>query len=194
VTSVEIAAIRTLFDDRFRIVEAELRYPLPNAGLSPVVRRLSFERGDSAAALVHDVERAIIVLARQFRFPTLQKGPGWPVEAVAGTIAAGETPEDCIRREIFEEVGYQVEDLEHISTFYSSPGGSSERIHLFLAQVGAGSKIAVGGGCPEEQEDIELVEIAVADIPNILACGKIEDAKTLVGLYWFLQRALRERG
>jgi len=193
-TSVEIAAIRTLFDDRFRIVEAELRYPLPNSGLSPTVRRLSFERGDSAAAVVHDADRDMVLLARQFRFPTLQKGPGWPVEVVAGMIAAGETPEDCIRREIVEEIGYRVESLRHISTFYSSPGGSSERIHLFHARVEAHSRVAAGGGSPQEHEDIELVEIPVADIPDLLACNKIEDAKTLVGLYWFLQHVFRDRG
>jgi len=189
---VEVQAIRTLFDDRFKIVEAVVSYERPDAGMSGPVRRLSFERGDSAAALVFDPHRRTVLLTRQFRFPTLEKGPGWILELVAGTIEDGESPEDCIRREILEEIGYEGLSLERISTFYASPGGSSERVHLFHARVDALSKVAAGGGDTSEQEDIEVVEIPIEHVPALLASGDVVDAKTMIGLQWLVQTAARE--
>ncbi len=189
---VEVQAIRTLFDDRFRIIEAIVSYERPGAGKSGPVRRLSLERGDSAAALVFDPERRTVLLTRQFRFPTLEKGPGWILELVAGTIEDGESPESCIRREILEEIGYEALSLEPISTFYTSPGGSSERVHLFHARVDARSKAAAGGGNPSEQEDIAVVEVPVPNVPALLASGDVVDAKTVIGLQWLLQATARE--
>lgn len=190
---VKVQASRVLFDDRFRIVEAFVSYERPGAGMSGLERRLSLERGDSAAALVLDPERRTVLLTRQFRFPTLEKGPGWILELVAGTIEDGESPENCIRREILEEIGYEALSLERISTFYTSPGGSSERVHLFHARVDARCKSAAGGGNPSEQEDIAMVEVPVLNVPALLASGDVIDAKTMIGLQWLVQTtALRE--
>ena len=97
--------------------------------------RLVFERGDSAAALIHDVERDVIVLAEQFRIATYDKGPGYIVEAMAGSVEEDEEPEDCIRREMMEEVGYQAGKLFLVANGYVSPGSSSERIFLYYAPV-----------------------------------------------------------
>ncbi|MGH3854357.1 MAG: NUDIX domain-containing protein [Pseudonocardiaceae bacterium] len=191
---VEIKAVRTLFDGYFRIDEAELRYELPGGRMSDLSRRLSFERGDSAAAVVVNESSTMAVLARQFRFPTVAKGPGWMLELVAGTVEVGESPEQCIRREIVEELGYETLTLRRLCTFYTSPGGSSERIHLFRAVIGAATRIGDGGGNSAEQEDIELVEIPLIEVPELLASGDIVDAKTIIGLSWLVRECMKEEG
>jgi hypothetical protein len=89
----EIKAVRTLFDGYFRNEEAELRYELPGGRMSDLSRRLGFERGDSAVDVVVNESSTMTVLARQFRFPTLEKGPGWVLELVAGTMEFDESPE-----------------------------------------------------------------------------------------------------
>ena len=191
---VEIKAVRTLFDGYFRIEEAELRYELPGGGMSDISRRLSFERGDSAAAVVVNESSAMAVLARQFRFPTVAKGPGWMLELVAGTVEVGESPEQCIRREIVEEYGYEALTLRRLCTFYTSPGGSSERIHLFQAVIDAATRTGDTRGNSAEQEDIELVEIPLNEVPKLLASGDIVDAKTIIGLSWLVQEYVKEEG
>lgn len=181
---VHVESLRTIFDSYFRIDEAMLRYQLPDGRMSALVRRLSFERGDSAAAVVVDVGRGAIILTRQFRFPAMANGPGWVLELVAGSVEKGETPEACIRREIVEELGYEVEEIRPVSVFYTSPGGSSERVHLFHITVSSSSKVGPGGGNVAEGEDIELETMPLADVPALLASGQVIDAKTLIGLCW----------
>ncbi len=189
VKPVDVQSIRTIFDDYFRIVEARLTYQRADGTTSEPRRWLSFERGDSAAAVVFDATRSCVILTRQFRYPTLEKGPGWLLEVVAGSIDEGESPEECIRREILEEVGYEVTALGQIATFYASPGGSSERIHLFHAQVDSRAPAGAGGGLASEQEDIEFVVVPLADVPRLLASGEVVDAKTIIGLSWLVRDA-----
>lgn len=189
VEPVDVQSVRTIFDDYFRIVEAWLTHQRADGTSSEPMRRLSFERGDSAAAVVFDPTRACVLLTRQFRFPTLEKGPGWILELVAGSIEQDESPEDCIRREIMEEVGYEVAVLGPIATFYASPGGSSERIHLFHASVDSCVRPRAVGGNASEQEDIELVVVPLADVPGLLVSGEVVDAKTIIGLSWLVRDA-----
>jgi nudix-type nucleoside diphosphatase (YffH/AdpP family) len=194
VSTVDIAAVETVFDSYFSVVEAKVRYQLPNGQMSSLVSRLSLERGDSAAAVIVNTCEETVVVARQFRFPTVGKGPGWVLELVAGTIEENETAEACIRREIFEELGYETSEVNPISVFYTSPGGSSERIHLFHAEVRTESRTGPGGGVPAEGEDIEIVEIPLSQVPKLLESGEIVDAKTLIGMNWLATKIGRPEG
>ena len=68
------------------------------------------------------------------------------MELVAGIVEPGEDPEQAMRRELLEEMGYEALALTHISTFYVSPGGSSERVILYCADVDSRGRVAEGGG------------------------------------------------
>lgn len=180
---------RRIFDDFFRIDEAWVSVEQRDGTMGPDARRLSFERGDSASAVVYCRDRRGVLLVHQFRFPTYDKGPGWITETAAGMVDEGETPEESIRREVVEETGYEVEDLEKIGTFYLSPGGSSERIHLYCAEVSSRSRAGEGGGNAEEAEDIRVVELPLEEVERRLAAGDFVDAKTVIALQWLLARA-----
>ena len=105
-----------------------------------------------------------------------------------------ETPESALRREVLEEVGYEIGTLEPIATFYVSPGGSSERVFLHYAEVTDAGKVGDGGGVGAEGEDIRTVELTLEELDRLLATGSIQDAKTLVGLQWLQQRLDPARG
>jgi nudix-type nucleoside diphosphatase (YffH/AdpP family) len=188
---VDLHSKKRLFDGFFKIDEAEVSFERFDGEMSPPVKRLCFERGDSVAAVVHDRDSGTVILVEQFKYPTYERGPGWIIETVAGVVESGESPESAVRREVLEEVGYEIEALEPIATFYVSPGGSSERILLFYAEVAGGGKVASGGGLPSEEEDIRTVKVAVDDLDHVVAEGTIQDAKTLVAVQW-LQRRLRD--
>jgi nudix-type nucleoside diphosphatase (YffH/AdpP family) len=182
---VEIHSRRRIFDGFFKIEEADLAYERFDGTMTPPLKRLVFERGDSVAAIVYHREEKRLLFLRQFRYPTYEKGPGWLTEVVAGMQEHGEPAEVALRREVVEELGYEVAHLEPITTFYVSPGGSSERIILFYAEVNAAGKVGPGGGLVEENEDIVTVSWSPAELAEAVATGQIQDAKTLIGVLWF---------
>jgi nudix-type nucleoside diphosphatase (YffH/AdpP family) len=184
-----VFSITRLLDDFFKVDAAELSFELFDGSMSDRVRRLSFERGDSAAVLlaITDVDR--MVLVNQFKFPTFGKGPGWILETVAGVIDQGEDPADCAAREAAEETGYVVRHIEPISTFYVSPGGSSERIFLYYAEALTTDRLSEGGGLASEHEDVQVVQLSPAEVFEMLDAGEIHDAKTIIAIQWLRQRS-----
>ena len=179
---------KRVFDDFFKVDEALVRYEQFNGQLGETVRRLNFERGDAVAVLIFNRETRRVILVNQFRYPTYERGDGWITEIVAGILAKDEKPEQAVRREVLEETGYRVGDLTHISTFYTSPGGSSERIFLYYTEVINSDRVVNGGGLASEHEDIEVVAVSLADTWEALETGKITDAKTIIALMWLKNR------
>jgi ADP-ribose pyrophosphatase len=188
---VEVINRRRVFDDFFKVDEARLRFERYDGSMSEEIRRLNFERGDSAAALLVDAKARIVYLVEQFMYSTLAKAGGWLETVAAGMIDEGETPEQAIRREIREEAGFAAERIEPIASFFVSPGGSSERIFLFCALVSDAVRIAAGGGVAAEHEDIKIVALGLDDFLVRLAAGGFADAKTIVAGYWLKDNLAR---
>jgi len=187
-SKVQLHGKRRIFDQFFKIDEAELSYERFDGAMTPVVKRLCFERGDSVAAVVLHRDSGKLLFLRQFRYPTYHKGPGWLVELVAGMQEDGEQAESALRREIVEETGYEAEKIEPIGTFYLSPGGSSERIVLFYCEVSDHGKVGAGGGLIEENEDIQTIALTREEVAQAVAAGDIQDAKTMIGVLWLQSR------
>jgi len=187
---VEVQQKRIVFNEKFQIQEATLRFQKFNGQMSETVRRMVFERGDSTAALLLNRDTQTVLLVEQFRYPAYEKGPGWIQEVIAGSIDEHEQPEEAIRREIREELGYEVrEQLTHIATFYVSPGGTSERIVLYYAEISNADHVSAGGGLVAEHEDIEKVEMTLPELWKALENGDIVDAKTLIAVQWLRNRS-----
>lgn len=190
---VMIEQKRHILNDFFKIEEAYLRFEQFNGEMSPLVRRLNLERGDSVAVLVLNKDTGNLILVSQFRYPTYQNAHGWTIEAIAGMIDPGESPEQAARREIEEETGLKITTFEHISTFYPSPGGSSEQIYLYHSEVsGERASYNKTGGLIGHGEDIKSLEIPLQDALQKIRSGEIVDAKTIIGIYWLENRRLEK--
>jgi ADP-ribose pyrophosphatase len=172
----------------FRLERLRLRHEMVKGGLTPELTRLVLERGDGVAAVLHDLSQDALIFVEQFRPGGFLRGQPWLLELPAGMVGAGENPAEAMRRELLEETGYRVPNLEPISIFYLSPGGSSERIFLYYARVTAADRIAEGGGLPAEREDIRLVQFSTAKAFAKMRAGAFPDAKTLIGLQWLSAR------
>lgn len=183
---VDIKSKKTVFKGRYKIDEYVFDFDrAAGKGRLTDVTRLVFERGDSAAALIHDVERDVIVLAEQFRIATFDKGPGYIVEAMAGSVEDDEEPEDCIRREMLEEVGYRAGNLTLVSNGYVSPGSSSERIFLYYAPVETADLVdPKASGVAAEKEDVRRVEFAREDFLDRVDAAFFDDAKVMTLGFW----------
>jgi len=189
--TVRILHQETLLDDFFQVDAATLQYERFDGSLSEPVRRLRLDRGDSVAALIVHTGTGCALMVQQFKYPVFGVADGWIVEVVAGMIDRGETPEAAIRREVREEIGYELTHLERVSTFFVSPGGSSERIFLFYAEVTDDARIGPAGGVLAEGEDIAIREYTIPDAFAAVERGEIVDAKTIISLYWLRQRQER---
>lgn len=181
---------RQILDDILSVDEAMVEYERFDGSMTEPVRQLSLERGDSAAALLVDRSRQVVILVEQFRYPAWSKDEqsGWLVEAVAGMVERGESPEVAVLREIEEEAGYRLDEVTHIATFFPSPGGSSERIFLYVGFVDGAQRIDGGGGVAGESEETRVVEISMSDVAGRLSRGELHDAKTVIGLQWLIAR------
>jgi ADP-ribose pyrophosphatase len=183
---VDIRSRRVAYRGRYRIEEVVFDFDrVAGKGRITDAKREIFERGDSAAALIHDVERDVIVLTEQFRVATHDKGPGYVIEAMAGSVDAGEAPEACIRREMMEEVGYRAGKVQLISRAYQSPGASSERLFLYYAPVMTADLVdPKASGLIEEKEDVRRVEFSREDFLRRLDAGKFVDGKLIALGFW----------
>ena len=116
-----------------------------------------------------------VLLIRQFRHAA--DGVIW--EVPAGRLDPGETPEACARRELAEETGMRAGRLERLTTIYTTPGFTDERIHLFLA-VG----LEEGNHRREVDEFLELRPTPWSEAMRLIERGEIVDGKTLVSLLY----------
>ena len=187
---VEIHDQKRLLDDFFKVDEVKVSHERHDGDMSPDERRLIFERGDAAAVLLYNEETHMVVMVNQFKVPSLvgrrRDNPlttdGWVTETVAGMIEKSETPEDAVIRETLEETGYKIRDPELICRFFSSPGGTSERIFLYFAKITDADKISKGGGV--DGEDIKVVTKSANELFNELAKKQIDDPKLVIAAYW----------
>ncbi len=184
--NVDIKSRRVVFNGRYRIKEFVFDFDrVSGKGRITGVKREIFDRGDSVAGLVHDVERDVVILTEQFRAATYDKGPGYIIEAMAGSVEEGEAPEDCLRREMMEEIGYRAGKLVPVSEGYASPGSSSERIFLFYAPVRTADLVdPKASGVAAEKEDIGRVELTRPAFLKRLDRRDFHDAKLVALGFW----------
>src|SRR5262249_172921 len=134
--AVNIKEQKDVYEDFFRLREVIFSYGLPDGRASTEQRRLVFERGNSVGVLLLNLDSGKLVLVKQFRIANYGDGrDGWMIETVAGIVEKGEGPETAAIRETMEETGYQIGKPTPFATFFSSPGGTSERIFLYFAEV-----------------------------------------------------------
>ena len=137
------------------------------------------------AALVYDTIRQRYLFARQIRVGSESE----MLEVAAGVLdKEGEGPEDAIRREIDEELGYAVDHLEPIASFYPSPGASAEQIQLYYAEVSR--KIGEGGGAADEDEGIKEVSFTKEELIRT----QLQDAKTIIAVQWLQLQGDKAKG
>ena len=125
-----------------------------------------------------------VLLIRQFR----HAAEDFIWEVPAGRLDAGETPETCARRELEEETGMRARTVEPLTTIYTTPGFTDERIHLFVAHG-----LESGRHQREADEFMELHPTAWSAAMELVRTGAIQDGKTLTALM-FVQCFYRRPG
>jgi len=116
-----------------------------------------------------------VLLIRQYRYAT----GGTLFEIPAGRLDPGEEPENCARRELQEEVGVTAGRLERLTTIWTTPGFTDERIHLYWA-----ADLSAGAHAREPDEFIEVVPKPLSEVLGMVRSGAICDGKTVVAILY----------
>lgn len=103
-------------------------------------------------------------------------------ELPAGTLEAGEHPQETAARELIEETGYEAETIEFLTTFYTSPGICNERMFVYTAQ-----HLKIVGQNLDENEKIMVEVLPWKKVLEMIKSGEIHDGKTLTALLFYLQ-------
>jgi ADP-ribose pyrophosphatase len=183
----------TAFQGHFRVDRYRLRFRLHDGGMSREITRELFERGHAVAVLPYDPVRDMVVLLEQFRIGALEApGRPWCLEPVAGVIDEGETLEEVARREAREEAGLELGALIRMHDYLSSPGGTSERVTLYLGRVDATN---AGGlhGLADEAEDIRSLVFGFDEAWAEMTRRPIAVASLLIAMQWLALNRARVR-
>lgn len=176
---VRIQQVQTLSHDWYLLQKTTFDY-LRQDGEWQTQTRETYDRGDGATILLYNKIKRTVILIRQFRFPTYREGhDGFLIEAAAGLLEEA-SAEQRIRAEVEEETGYRVGQVHKVFEAFMSPGSVTERLHFFVAEYDPASRIGDGGGLAHEGEDIEVLELPLAQALQMVSDGRICDGKTIM--------------
>ncbi|MDH0896613.1 MULTISPECIES: NUDIX domain-containing protein [unclassified Pseudomonas] len=191
---VEVLQRETCFKGFYRLDRLHLRHRQFAGGMGPQLSRELFVRHDAVCVLPYDPRRDSVVLIEQFRVGAMDKSANpWLLELVAGLIDKDEQPEEVAHREAEEEADLQLTALWPITQYYPSPGGSDERVHLYLGRC---DSEGVGGvhGLAEEGEDIRVHVWPLEDALWAVRDGRIDNAASIIALQWLALNRAEVRG
>ncbi|HEX2725117.1 MAG TPA: NUDIX hydrolase [Beijerinckiaceae bacterium] len=170
----QIIDVRTIYEGWGRLLAIRIRLPD-----GQVITREVEDHGAAVSVLPYDPDRRVATLVRQFRAPVFH-ATGQPdlLEAPAGMLDEDD-PAACARREALEEVGLTLTSLEPVGAAWTTPGVSTELMHLYLAPYRAADRTGAGGGVADEHENITICEISLAELAAMADAGSLADVKTL---------------
>jgi nudix-type nucleoside diphosphatase (YffH/AdpP family) len=192
---IHIEQVTTLSDDWFVLKKTQFNWQRAD-GQWQRQSRETYDRGHGAVLLAYNLAQGTVLLVKQFRYPTFVAGyPDLLIEAPAGMLD-DDAPEVRIRAEVEEETGYRLGAVRKVFEAFMSPGSVTERLHFFVAEYDSAMQVSDGGGLVEEGEDIQVLELPIAQAMAMVADGRICDAKTImllqyVGLHVFKPAVLR---
>jgi len=135
-----------------------------------------------AVAVLALLDNGNLIMERQYRYAPRQEF----IELPAGKIDPGEDTLRTAERELLEETGYVAQEWIHLSTAWPCIGYADERMEYYLAR-----DLSHQGSQLDEGEFLEIFELSLTDAIDWVRLGKINDSKTIVGLFW-LEKYLKD--
>ncbi|WAU73323.1 NUDIX domain-containing protein [Acinetobacter sp. TR11] len=192
-SDVTIESREFLFRGFIQVEKVNLTHRLfHRSEYSRVIQRELIHRPEAAGVLLYNNQQQRFALIEQFRVGALNDSESaWQLEIIAGVLDGNESPETCIRRESLEESGCEINELQHLFSFYPSAGACAEFFHLYAAEVDLPSS---GGifGIPDEGEDIQLHLFDYAEITMLFKNNRLKNAPVIMALQWLSQHIQRQ--
>jgi len=188
---VQIISQSVPYRDFFAVSETHLTHRRFDGTNSAVIKRAAFLSGDAVTVLPYDPVRKRVLLIEQFRAGPLARGDAqpWSLEAIAGRIDAGETPEAAARREAMEEAGLSLGPLRQIASYYPSPGAMNEYLYSFVAICDLPDGTAGIHGLASEAEDIRGHLVSLDHLMDLVRSGEVNNAPLILTALWLAMSA-----
>ncbi|WP_132461220.1 NUDIX domain-containing protein [Rhodovulum marinum] len=179
----------------FAVEEYDFRHRRFDGEWSPPVNRAAFFTSDAATVLPYDPARDAVLLIEQFRVGPYGRGDSecWSLEAIAGLVDPGETPEATVRREAVEEAGVTVGRLHPVYGYYPSPGAKTEFIYSYVGEADLHDGVGGLGGLAAEGEDIRAHVVGFDRAMDLVETGEIGNAPLILSLLWLARNRERLR-
>src|SRR4051794_33174397 len=180
--AVEVLNTEVLSDNWYVLREVTFRLRKRDGSWETQARE-AYDRGNGATILPYNLARRTVILTPQFRLPTFVNGneSGMLIETCAGLLDK-ENPSECITRELREETGFEIQNVQKVMEAYMSPGSVTEIVYFFICEYTSSQQITAGGGV--EEEDIEVMELTIEEALGKIAYGEIRDGKTIMLLQY----------
>jgi len=192
---VTVASLRHPYGQFFALEERDTGWRQFAGQMGKPMTRAVFVSGDAVTVLPYDPVRGRVLLIEQFRAGPQARGDPqpWSLEAIAGRIDAGETPDQAARREAVEEAGLTLHDLRFVARYYPSPGAVSEYLYSYVALTDLPDGSAGVFGLEHEAEDIRGHLISVERLMDLVRSGEIENAPLILTALWLEREHKRLR-
>ena len=179
----------------FSVEEYDLSFRRFDGTMSGVVNRATFISGDAVTVLPYDPVRDRVLLVEQFRAGPFARGDAnpWQLEAIAGRIDPGETPQDAARREAVEEAGLVLGALLPVARYYPTPGAMAEFLYSYVALCDLPDGCAGVFGVAGEAEDIRGHLVSFDRLMELVASGEASNAPVVLTALWLQRERARLR-
>lgn len=193
---VEVSRLRQPYARFFAVEEYDLRFRRFDGSMHDEVTRAVFLSGDAVTVLPYDPDRDRVFLIEQFRIGAHARGDDrpWLLEAIAGRVDPGETPEQAGRREAAEEAGLTLGEFLPVASYYPTPGAKAEFLYSFVALADLPDRAAGIFGLAAEAEDIRGHLVPFDRLMGLTATGEINNAPLLLSVFWLQRERERLRG
>ena len=185
---MDVLSRETLYRGFLRVEKVHLRHRLfQSTQYTPTLQRELIIRPVAAGVLLYNDQQQRFALIEQCRVGALDDTESpWQLEVIAGVLDGNETPESCIRRETLEEAGCELQQVQHLFTFFPSAGACSEKFHLYAAEIELPQH---GGifGLQNEGENIQLHLFDYAEIKQLFEQQRLRNAPVIMALQWLQQ-------
>jgi ADP-ribose pyrophosphatase len=192
---VAVDGLRQAHAGFFGLEVMTLRHRRFDGTMSPPLVREVFVSGDAVTVLPYDPVRDRVLLIEQVRTGPLGRGDPlpWQLEAIAGRIDPGETPEEAARREAVEEAGLALGALEKVAEYYPSPGAVAEYLYSYVALCELPDGVAGVFGAEVEGEDIKGHLLPFEGLMAAVGSGEVSNAPLILTALWLQRERSRLR-
>jgi ADP-ribose pyrophosphatase len=177
---IDVESRRVLHDGFLHVDEVTFRQELLDGSMSAPITREVLSTSNAVAVLLWNPQTRNLIFVEEYRAAV----NSWSLGLAAGNMDhEGEDPRTVAIREAREETGYQVTHLEDIIEYESSQGKMTEKVMVYYGECT--ERVGEGGGLPEEEEYLRVVELTSEEAFILISDGKIKAASAIIALQWF---------